>query len=163
MWLFAVVVAYPYLPGSGTDAFKGVSVFVGLMLSLGSSGLVNQAMSSIMITYSRALRLGDFVRIGEVEGTVVHAGMLATKVLTKGNEEITLPNAVVASSTITNYSRHSGAGVMTRTSVTIGYDTPWRQVEAAHGCVAESKQPEVERKVLETRSAGSCATLVGRG
>jgi small-conductance mechanosensitive channel len=130
LWLFAVVVAYPYLPGSGSDAFKGVSVFVGLMLSLGSSGLVNQAMSSFMITYSRALRLGDYVRIGEVEGTVVHAGMLATKVLTKGNEEITLPNAVVASSTITNYSRHAGAGVMTRTSVTIGYDTPWRQVEA---------------------------------
>jgi small-conductance mechanosensitive channel len=130
LWLFAVVVAYPYLPGSGSDAFKGVSVFVGLMLSLGSSGLVNQAMSSFMITYSRALRLGDYVRIGEVEGTVVHAGMLATKVLTKRNEEVTLPNAVVASSTITNYSRRSGEGVFTKTSVTIGYDTPWRQVEA---------------------------------
>jgi small-conductance mechanosensitive channel len=130
LWLFAVVVAYPYLPGSGTDAFKGVSVFVGLMLSLGSSGLVNQAMSSFMITYSRALRLGDYVGIGEVEGTVVHTGMLATKVLTKRNEEVTLPNAVVASSTITNYSRHSGEGVFAKTSVTIGYDTPWRQVEA---------------------------------
>ena len=111
LWLLAVVVAYPYLPGSGSDAFKGVSVFVGLMLSLGSSGLVNQAMSSFMITYSRALRLGDFVRIGEVEGTVVHSGVLATKILTPLNEEITLPNAVVASSTITNYSRHSGEGV----------------------------------------------------
>jgi small-conductance mechanosensitive channel len=130
LWLFAVVVAYPYLPGSGTDAFKGVSVFVGLMLSLGSSGLVNQAMSSFMITYSRALRLGDYVRIGEVEGTVVHAGMLATKVLTKRNEEVTLPNAVVAGSTITNYSRHSKEGVFAKTSTTIGYDTPWRQVEA---------------------------------
>lgn len=130
LWLLAVVVAYPYLPGSGSDAFKGVSVFVGLMLSLGSSGLVNQAMSSFMITYSRALRLGDFVRIGEVEGTVVHAGVLATKILTPLNEEITLPNAVVASTTITNYSRHSGEGVFTGTSVTIGYDTPWRQVEA---------------------------------
>jgi small-conductance mechanosensitive channel len=130
LWLFALVVAYPYLPGSGTEAFKGVSVFVGLMLSLGSSGLVNQVMSSFMITYSRALRLGDYVRIGDVEGTVVHAGMLATKVLTKRNEEVTLPNAVVAASTITNYSRHSGEGVFTKTSVTIGYDTPWRQVEA---------------------------------
>jgi small-conductance mechanosensitive channel len=130
LWLFAIVVAYPYLPGSGSDAFKGVSVFVGLMLSLGSSGLVNQAMSSFMITYARALRLGDYVRIGDIEGTVVHAGMLATKILTKRNEEITLPNAVVASSTITNYSRRSDEGVFTRTSVTIGYDTPWRQVEA---------------------------------
>lgn len=130
LWLFAVVVAYPYLPGSGTDAFKGVSVFVGLMVSLGSSGLVNQAMSSFMITYSRALRLGDFVRIGDVEGTVVHAGLLATKVRTRRNEEVTLPNAVVASSTITNYTRHADEGVYARTSVTIGYDTPWRQVEA---------------------------------
>jgi small-conductance mechanosensitive channel len=105
-------------------------VFVGLMVSLGSSGLVNQAKSSFMITYSRALRPGDFVRIGEVEGTVIHAGLLATKVLTRRREEVTLPNAVVAGSTITNFSRHAGEGVYTRTAVTIGYDTPWRQVEA---------------------------------
>jgi small-conductance mechanosensitive channel len=130
LWLFAVVVAYPYLPGSGTDAFKGVSVFVGLIISLGSSGLVNQAMSSFMITYSRALRIGDYVRIGDVEGTVVHSGLLATKLLTPKREEVTLPNAVVASSTITNYSRQADEGVYVRTSVTIGYDTPWRQVEA---------------------------------
>ena len=70
LWMFAIVVAYPYLPGSETDAFKGVSVFLGLMVTLGSSGLVNQIMSGFMITYSRALRLGDFVRIGDVEGTV---------------------------------------------------------------------------------------------
>jgi small-conductance mechanosensitive channel len=130
LWVFAIVVAYPYLPGSGSDAFKGVSVFIGLMVSLGSSGLVNQAMSSFMIMYSRALRPGDFVRIGEIEGTVVHSGVLATKLVTRRNEEITLPNAVVAGSTITNYSRHAGDGVFVRTSVTIGYDTPWRQVEA---------------------------------
>ena len=74
--------AYPYLPGSQTDAFKGVSVFLGLMVTFGSSGLVNQIMSGFMITYSRALRLGDFVRIGEVEGTVTHLGVLSTKVKT---------------------------------------------------------------------------------
>jgi small-conductance mechanosensitive channel len=130
LWLLAVVVAYPHLPGSGSDAFRGVSVFVGLMLSLGSSGLVNHAMSSFMITYSRAVRIGEFVRIGEVEGTVVHAGLLATKLLTPRHEEVTFPNAVVASLTITNYSRRSGEGVFAGTSVTIGYDTPWRQVEA---------------------------------
>lgn len=130
LWLLAVVVAYPYLPGSETDAFKGVSVFVGLIISLGSSGLVNQAMSSFMITYSRALRAGDYVRIGDVEGTVVQTGLLATKIRTPRNEEVTLPNAVVASSTITNYSRHAGDGVFIKTAVTIGYDTPWRQVEA---------------------------------
>jgi small-conductance mechanosensitive channel len=130
LWLFALVVAYPYLPGSGSDVFKGVSVFVGLMLSLGSSGLVHQLMSSFMLTYGRAFKVGDFVRLGDVEGTVVNLGPLATKVLTRRNEEITLPNAVITSGTIVNYSRHSGAGVFVRCAVTIGYDVPWRQVHA---------------------------------
>jgi small-conductance mechanosensitive channel len=131
LWLFAAVMAYPYLPGSGTDAFKGASVFIGLVLSLGSSGLVNQVMSSFMITYARALRLGDFVRVGEVEGTVHHLGVLSTKIKTLRGEEITIPNAVVVGTTTTNYSRFADAdGVYTPTSVTIGYDTPWRQVQS---------------------------------
>jgi small-conductance mechanosensitive channel len=131
LWLFAVVVAYPYLPGSGTDAFKGVSVFVGLMISLGSSGVISQMMSSFMITYSRALRIGDYVRIGDVEGTVTHMGMLSTKVKTPRREEVTIPNSVLVSNTTTNYSKFAGSdGVYVPTSVTIGYDTPWRQVEA---------------------------------
>jgi len=131
LWLFAAVMAYPYLPGSGTDAFKGASVFIGLVLSLGSSGLVNQVMSSFMITYSRALRVGDFVRVGEVEGTVTHVGVLSTKVKTLRGEEITIPNAVVVATTTTNYSRFAASeGVYTPTSVTIGYDTPWRQVQS---------------------------------
>jgi small-conductance mechanosensitive channel len=130
LWIFAVVVAYPYLPGSGSDAFKGVSVFVGLVLSLGSSGLVNQIMSGFMLTYARVLRVGEFVRIGDVEGSVVYSGPLVLKILTRRNEEVTLPNAVAAGSTITNYSRLATAGVFARTSVTIGYDTPWRQVQA---------------------------------
>ena len=129
LWIFAVVVAYPYMPGSRTEAFKGVSVFLGLMLTFGSSGLVNQVMSGLMITYSRALRLGDFVRIGDVEGTVTHLGVLSTKIRSILHEEITIPNAVVVSYTMTDYSRLSDAGaVFTPTSVTIGYDAPWRQV-----------------------------------
>ena len=95
LWVFAIVVAYPYLPGSQTDAFKGVSVFLGLMVTFGSSGLVNQIMSGFMITYSRALRVGDFVRIGDVEGTVTHLGVLSTKIKTLRQEEVTIPNAVV--------------------------------------------------------------------
>jgi small-conductance mechanosensitive channel len=130
LWIFAAVMAYPYLPGSGTDAFKGASVFIGLILSLGSSGLVNQVMSSFMITYSRAFRLGDYVRVGQVEGTVVQVGMLSTKIKTKRREEITIPNAVVVTTTATNYSRFADDGVYIQTSVRIGYDTPWRQVES---------------------------------
>ena len=146
LWLFALIVAYPYLPGSGTDAFKGISVFVGLIISLGSSGVVNQVMSSFMITYSRALRLGDYVRVGEIEGTVTHVGMLSTKVKTPRREEITIPNAVLVSSTTTNYSKFAESeGVYAPTSVTIGYDVPWRQVEALLLMAAE-RTPGVRRE-----------------
>ena len=131
VWLLALVVAYPYMPGSGTDAFKGLSVFVGLLLSFGSSGLVNQVMSGFMITYSRSVRLNEFVRIGDSVGTVTHLGVLSTRVRTLQNEEVTIPNAVVVAQTTTNYSRASDhKPVFTPTSLTIGYDTPWRQVHA---------------------------------
>ena len=130
-WLFAIVVAYPYLPGSETEAFKGVSVFVGLMFTLGSAGIVQHVMSGFMITYSRAIRVGDFVRLGDVEGTVTHIGILSTKVRTPRREEITIPNGVVTSNIAIDYSRFAQSdGVMTPTTVTIGYDAPWRQVEA---------------------------------
>ena len=131
LWLFALVVSYKYLPGAESDVFKGVSVFVGLVVSLGSSGIMNQIMSGLMLTYSRALRPGDFVRIAEIEGTVTHVGNLSTKVRTPRNEEITIPNAVMVSNATTNFTRFAERdGVFTPTSVTIGYDQPWRQVHA---------------------------------
>ena len=149
-WLFAIVVAYPYLPGSQTDAFRGVSVFVGLMFTLGSAGIVQHIMSSFMITYSRALRVGDFVKIGDVEGTVTHIGILSTKVRTPRREEITIPNAVVTSQTTIDYSRFAQSdGVLTPTSVTIGYDAPWRQVEALLVGAAE-RTPGVRREPRPT-------------
>ena len=129
--LLGLVVAYPYLPGSGSDAFKGLSVFVGLVLSLGSSGVVNQLMSGLTLTYSRAMRPGDFVRIGEIEGTITQLGGLSTKIKTPRGEEVTIPNAVVMGQVTTNFSRFAETdGVYTATSLTIGYDTPWRQVHA---------------------------------
>ncbi|MEO6527027.1 MAG: mechanosensitive ion channel domain-containing protein [Gemmatimonadaceae bacterium] len=131
LWLFAIVVAYPYLPGSGSDVFKGISVFAGLILSLGSSGVMNQAMSGLVLMYSRALKPGDYVLVGDTEGTVTELGMLSTKVLTSKGEVVTLPNAVVAGGKVTNYSRHAEGhgGILLHTAVTIGYDTPWRQVQ----------------------------------
>jgi small-conductance mechanosensitive channel len=152
LWMFAATVAYPYVPGSNTDAFKGASVFVGLILTLGSSGLVNQMMSGVMITYSRALRLGDFVKIGDVEGTVIHLGVLSTKIRTLRSEEITVPNAVVVSQTIIDYSRFDDA-VRTKTSATIGYDVPWRQVHAMLLIAAEHTpgiRKDPEPRVLQT-------------
>jgi small-conductance mechanosensitive channel len=130
-WVFAAVAMYPYLPGSQTDAFKGVSVLVGLMVTLGSSGLMTQIMSSFMITYSRAVRVGDFVKIGDVEGTVTQLGMLSIKIKTVWNEDVTIPNAVVISQTTTDFSRLAEVpGVFTPAVITIGYDAPWRQVDA---------------------------------
>lgn len=145
-WLFALALAFPYLPGSDTEAFKGLSVFVGLMISLGSSGIVNQAMSGLTMTYSRALKKGDFVRIGDVEGTVTHMGMLSTKLKTVRREELTIPNAVVVSTVTTNYSRlQREEGVLIPISITIGYDAPWRQVHALLLLAAE-RAPGIRRE-----------------
>jgi small-conductance mechanosensitive channel len=131
LWIFALLIAYPFLPGSGTDAFKGVSFFVGLMVSLGSSSVVNQAMSGFVLMYSRALKPGDFVRIGATEGVVTSLGLLSTKVRTRHREEVSIPNAVVLSDTTKNYSRYGGRfGLMLSTTVSIGYTAPWRQVHA---------------------------------
>jgi small-conductance mechanosensitive channel len=130
LWLLAIVLAYPHIPGSNSMAFKGLSVFVGAVLSLGSTGVVNQAMSGLMLTYSRALKVDEFVRVGEVEGTVLEVGILSTKIRTIAREEVTVPNAVVISRETVNFSRYSKEGVAINTTVTIGYDTPWRQVQA---------------------------------
>jgi small-conductance mechanosensitive channel len=129
--LFALVMAYPYLPGSDSEAFKGLSVLVGLMLTLGGSSLVGQAISGLVLMYSRTMRVGDFVRIGEHEGTVTSLGTFTIRVRTGMGDEITLPNAHILGTVTKNYSRPSrGEGFVVDTAVTIGYDTPWRQVEA---------------------------------
>lgn len=135
IWALALVAAYPYLPGSSSDVFKGVSVLLGAMVTLGSSGVVNQLMSGLVLVYSRALRLGDHVVVGRdgdaVEGVVQEVGTLATKLKTMRNEEITIPNAVLVGNPIRNYSRLSDTqGTMMATKLTIGYDAPWRQVHA---------------------------------
>ena len=154
LWLFALIVSYKYLPGSDSEVFKGVSVFIGLIVSLGSSGIMNQVMSGLMVTYSRALRVGDFVRIGDIEGTVAQLGTLSTKIRTARNEEITLPNALVVSHATTNYSRHADKeGVFVPTTVTIGYDAPWRQVQALLLLAAQRTsgiRPEPAPVVLQT-------------
>jgi small-conductance mechanosensitive channel len=131
IWLFGVAFAYPFLPGAGSQVFQGISILAGLMLTLGSAGLVNQAMNGLVLVYSRALAKDEYVRIGEVEGTVTEVGSLSTKLQTPENEEVTIPNSVVVSSQIKNYSRLADSQNATITaSVTISYDAPWRQVEA---------------------------------
>jgi small-conductance mechanosensitive channel len=129
IWIFALIAVYPYLPGSGSEAFKGLSILLGLMLSLGGTGVVSQAMSGLVLMYSRTLHADDYVRIGDTEGVVLSLGMLATKIRTAKREEITIPNSLVLSTSTKNYSRLAGEmGVIIHTSVSIGYDEPWRMV-----------------------------------
>jgi small-conductance mechanosensitive channel len=129
--VFAVAMAYPYLPGASTEAFKGVSVLVGVMISLGGASVIGQAFSGLVLMYAKAFRAGDYVRIGEAEGTVKEIRLFATRIRTGMGEEITLPNAGIMASTIRNFSRAvPGTGFVVHTAVTIGYSTPWRQVHA---------------------------------
>ncbi|MCY1398774.1 Mechanosensitive ion channel [compost metagenome] len=131
IWLFALVMAYPYLPGSGTDAFKGLSVLLGLMISLGATSVIGQGAAGLILTYTRTLRVGEFVRVGDYEGTVTEVGMFTTTIRTGLGEVLTLPNSMITGSVTKNYSRIvQGPGYVVDTVVTIGYDTPWRQVEA---------------------------------
>ncbi|MFG0531612.1 mechanosensitive ion channel family protein [Pseudomonas sp. yb_2] len=131
IWLFALVMAYPYLPGSGTDAFKGLSVLLGLMISLGATSVIGQGAAGLILTYTRTLRVGEFVRVGDYEGTVTEVGMFTTTIRTGLGEMLTLPNSMITGSVTKNYSRIvQGPGYVVDTVVTIGYDTPWRQVEA---------------------------------
>ncbi|EKS7193573.1 mechanosensitive ion channel [Enterobacter ludwigii] len=156
VWLFALSAAYPFLPGANSLAFKGISVFFGLMLTLGSAGVMNHAMSGLVLIYSRALRKGDIIRVADNEGLVTEIGMLATKIITRENYVVTVPNAVVVSGKITNLSaQNPDGGVNLTTGVTIGYDTPWRQVHAMleiaarrAKCIDQSQQPLVRQLSL---------------
>lgn len=131
IWLFALVMAYPYLPGSGSEAFKGMSVLLGLMISLGASSIVGQGASGMILMFSRTIRVGEFVRIADHEGTVMELGMFTTRIRTGLGEELSMPNSLVLGTVTKNYSRAvKGLGFIVDTTVTIGYDTPWRQVEA---------------------------------
>lgn len=130
IWVFAATVAFPYLPGSHSEAFRGISVLVGLMVTLGGSGFVGQIIGGIAAIYTRSIRTGDHITIGDITGVVKDVGMLSTKVRTRTLEEVTIPNSLLISSAIRNHSRGPADGVAVSTQVTIGYDTPWRQVEA---------------------------------
>lgn len=157
IWLFALTVAYPYIPGSSSEAFKGISVLVGLMISLGATGFVNQVMSGLVIVYSRSVKMGEYVQVGETQGKITEIGALATRIMTPTRQEITIPNAMLVGSSITNYSRTADeqTGSIIGTTITIGYDTPWRQVEAMLRLAAErtaqvraQPRPEVRQRSL---------------
>lgn len=129
--VFALVVAYPYVPGSGTEAFKGISIFVGVLLSLGSSSLIGNLIAGYAMTYRRAFRVGDRIRVGEHVGDVEQMRLLVTHLRTPKNEEVIVPNSTILGTEVVNFSSLARVqGLTLHTTVGIGYETPWRQVEA---------------------------------
>jgi small-conductance mechanosensitive channel len=129
--VFAVVVAYPYIPGSGTEAFKGVTIFLGVIFSLGSSSVIANVIAGYTMTYRRAFRIGDRVKIGDHIGDVMEIRLLVTHLCTPKNEEIVVPNSEILNNNVINYSTLARTqGLILYTTVGIGYETPWRQVEA---------------------------------
>ncbi len=129
IFVLAAIVAFPYLPGAKSPAFQGISIFVGVLLSLGSSSAVANAIAGVILTYMRSFLVGDWVQIGDITGEVVEKTLLVTRVLTPKAEIITIPNATVMGGSVKNYSvEGKKAGVIFHTTVTIGYDAPWRTV-----------------------------------
>jgi len=128
---FALVIAYPYIPGSSSDAFKGISIFLGVVFSLGSSSVLANIVAGYTITYRRAFKIGDRVSINDLTGEVTGRSALVTRLRSLKNEEIVIPNSNVLNSNIINYSTEAKAnGLILHTTVGIGYEVPWRQVEA---------------------------------
>ncbi len=154
IWIAGIIIAYPYIPGSDSPAFKGIGVLLGLMVSIGSSGFVNQLMSGFVVLYSGAVRSGEFVRVGEIEGTVSEIGLLSTRVRTARREFVSVPNAVLISRETFNFTRRDAEGLCEfSTAVTIGYDAPWRRVhELLLGAAARTRgiRDQPPPRVLQT-------------
>jgi small-conductance mechanosensitive channel len=128
---FAVVVAYPYIPGSGSEAFKGVSIFAGIVFSLGSTSAISNIIAGYTMTYRRAFRVGDRIKVGDVVGDVTDIRLQVTTLRTLKNEEVIVPNSSILNSEIVNYTSLAvDEGLILHTTVGIGYEVPWRQVEA---------------------------------
>jgi len=138
MILLALVIAYPYLPGSGSAAFQGLSIFAGLMLSLGASSAMASLIAGYTVTYRRAFRVGDRITVGDLTGEVSDVRLMVTHLRTAKNEEVVVPNSLVLQSQVVNYSKLARShGLILHTTVSIGYETPWRQVEAMLVLAAE--------------------------
>lgn len=129
--IFSLVIAYPYIPGSESPAFKGISILLGVLFSLGSTSVISNVIAGYAMTYRRAFRVGDRVKIGGTIGDVMERRLLVTHVRTPKNEEVVIPNSTILSGEVTNYSTLARCqGLILHTTVGIGYDVPWRQVEA---------------------------------
>ncbi|HVU94255.1 MAG TPA: mechanosensitive ion channel family protein [Puia sp.] len=134
LYAFMVVLIFPYLPGSSSTAFRGVSVFLGVLISLGSSSAINNIVAGLVITYMRPFKVGDRVKIGDVTGDILEKTMLVTRIRTIKNEDVTVPNSTILSASSINFSSNTkpeDTGLILHTTVTIGYDVPWKEMHKA--------------------------------
>lgn len=129
LYAFMIAMIYPYLPGAKNGVFQGISVFVGLIISLGSSTVIGNVIAGLVITYMRPFKLGDRIQLNDTTGNVIEKTPLVTRIKTPKNEVVTIPNSFIMSSHTVNYSASAREyGLITHSEVTIGYDVPWRQV-----------------------------------
>ncbi|NJO02495.1 MAG: mechanosensitive ion channel family protein [Bacteroidia bacterium] len=144
-YAFMFVMIFPYLPNSDSQVFQGVTVFIGILFSLGSSSAISNMVAGIVLTYMRPFKLGDRVQIGDLVGDVMERNLLITRIRTIKNEEITIPNSSILNGHTINFT--SSSQLILHSTVTIGYDVPWRQVhelliraaQMTEGALAEPK------------------------
>lgn len=151
---FAITVIFPYLPGSSSPIFQGISVFIGILFSLGSSSAISNIVSGVVLTYMRPFKIGDRVKIAETTGDIIERTLLVTRVRTVKNVDITIPNSMILGSHIINYSSSAThTGLILHTTVTIGYDVPWNKVHElliAAAMESDNILPEPKPFVLQT-------------
>ena len=154
LYAFMSAMIYPYLPGSDSGVFQGISVFVGLIVSLGSSTVIGNIIAGLVITYMRPFKLGDRIKLNDTTGNVIEKTPLVTRIRTPKNELVTIPNSFIMSSHTVNYSASARTyGLIIHAEVSIGYDVPWRKVHSLLLKAAQATQgvaADPEPFVLET-------------
>ena len=129
IYAMALILIFPYIPGSGSSAFQGISIFIGAIISFGSTSAISNIIAGIVITYMRPFQIGDRVKINDIVGDVTDKTILVTHLVTTKNEDVTIPNANILLGTITNYSNTEEKNIILHTTITLGYDLPWETAE----------------------------------
>ena len=154
LYAFMFVVIFPYLPGSDSKIFQGVTVFLGVLFSFGSSSAISNMIAGLVLTYMRPFKIGDRVKVGEITGDVIEKNLLITRIRTIKNEDITVPNATILGGASVNYTSASKSiGLILHTSITIGYDAPWQTIHElmiAAALATDGILPEPKPFVLQT-------------
>jgi len=139
IYALTAVIIFPYLPGSSSPAFQGISIFVGVLVSLGSTTAVANVVAGVVLTYTRAFQVGDQVEVADTRGRIIERSTFVTRIQTLKNVVVSIPNSMVLNNNIINYSKNMGqTGLLVHTNLTIGYDVPWKKVRELLTAAAKS-------------------------